>query len=81
MVFDGLKFIANQDDSNDESEAGLDVTFVEVDDDEFCMWLVDLAIKAGNDPLDEDWLPPIEARRAAERKSLCGCYDRSISPL
>jgi len=65
-VFDGLKFIANHDDSDDESEAGSGMTFGGMDNDEFCARLVDLAISAGDDPVDEDWLPPREARRAAQ---------------
>jgi hypothetical protein len=37
-----------------------------MEDDEFCAWLIDLTIGAGDDPADEDWLPPREARRAAQ---------------
>jgi hypothetical protein len=65
-VFDGLKFFANWDDSDDESEEGSDMTSVDMEDDEFCTWLIDLTIGTGDDPADEDWLPPREARCAAQ---------------
>ncbi|KIK80774.1 hypothetical protein PAXRUDRAFT_36084 [Paxillus rubicundulus Ve08.2h10] len=42
--------------------------FGPADDNETCTHLIDFAVSAGDDPSDEAWLPPKEARRAAQQK-------------
>ena len=68
-VFDSLKYVADESDSDDElEEGGDDTVFSGVDEAEFCAWLEALAVNAGDDPLDTTWLPPKQAKCAAQRK-------------
>ena len=70
-VFDSLKYVADESDSDDELEEGGDGTaFAGVDEAEFCACLEELAVNAGDDPLDATWLPPKQAKRAAQRKQM-----------
>ena len=51
-----------------ESDAeDVDFQFPDVSDSETCARLIKLAISTGDDFSDETWLPPHEARRAAQR--------------
>ena len=66
-VFDSLKFVAGESDSDDELEDDDgSAMFAGVDEAEFCARLEELAISAGDDPLDEMWLPPKQAKHAAK---------------
>ena len=70
-VFDSLKYMADESDSDDElEEGGDDTVFAGVDEAEFCACLEELAVNAGDDPLDATWLPPKQAKRAAQRKQM-----------
>jgi len=72
-VFDSLKFVAGESDLDDELEGGDDsAMFAGVDEAEFCARLEELAISAGDNPLDETWLPPKQAKRVAKRKGFIG---------
>ncbi|KAI6041338.1 hypothetical protein EDC04DRAFT_3060173, partial [Pisolithus marmoratus] len=61
-IFDTLKFMADESDEDDELEEGGDnAMFTGVDEAEFCAQLEELAVNAGDDPLDATWLPPKQA--------------------
>ncbi|OAX44083.1 hypothetical protein K503DRAFT_765252 [Rhizopogon vinicolor AM-OR11-026] len=69
-VFDSLKFVANNDESDIESDAE-DITHSDgpVDDSSCCSRLIDFAASIDDDPCDETWLPAREAKRLAQRKT------------
>ena len=48
--------MADESNSDDELEEGGDA-FAGVDEAEFCAHLEELAVNAGDDPLDATWLP------------------------
>ena len=63
--------MANESDSDDElEEGGDDTVFAGVDEAEFCACLEELAVNAGDDPLDATWLPPKQAKCAAQHKQM-----------
>jgi len=74
-VFDSLKYVADESNSEDELEEGGDgALFAGVDEAKFCERLGDLAVNAGDDPLDATWLPSKQAKCAAQRKQKsAGC--------
>ncbi|OAX32694.1 hypothetical protein K503DRAFT_776408, partial [Rhizopogon vinicolor AM-OR11-026] len=69
-VFDSLKFVANDDESDIESDAE-DIAHSDgpVDDSSCCSRLIDFAASINDNPCDETWLPPREAKRLAQRKA------------
>ena len=70
-VFDSLKYVADESNLDDELEEGGNGTaFAGVDEAEFCARLEELAVNAGDDPLDATWLPPKQAKCAAQRKQM-----------
>ena len=67
-VFDSLKYVADESDSDDElEEGGDDAVFAGADEAAFCARLEELTVNAGDDPLDPTWLPLKQAKRAAQR--------------
>ncbi|KAG6374568.1 hypothetical protein JVT61DRAFT_3921 [Boletus reticuloceps] len=66
-VFDSLKFIADREESAQDSESEDDDDLLVLDDCTHSR-LVDLAIRLGDDPSDESWLPPSQAKQALHRK-------------
>ncbi|KIM54200.1 hypothetical protein SCLCIDRAFT_31308 [Scleroderma citrinum Foug A] len=74
-VFDSLKYVADESDSDDElEEGGDDAVFAGADEAAFCAHLEELTINAGDDPLDPTWLPLKQAKRAAQRnEKLVSC--------
>ncbi|KAF8545695.1 hypothetical protein OG21DRAFT_1528312, partial [Imleria badia] len=71
-AFDSMKFLPGQSDDSEESDTeDIDGPFAPADDDKACMRLIDFAIRAGDDPSDEGWLPPKEAQCAAQQKNSC----------
>ncbi|OJA20732.1 hypothetical protein AZE42_13582, partial [Rhizopogon vesiculosus] len=69
-VFDSLKFVVNDGESDIESDAE-DITHSDgpLDDSSCCSRLIDFATFIGDDPSDETWLPPMQAKRLAQRKA------------
>ncbi|KAI6043224.1 hypothetical protein EDC04DRAFT_2563069, partial [Pisolithus marmoratus] len=66
VVFDSLKCAAGRDESDEANNIeDIGATFPDNGDRGVSMWLIDLAIRAGDDPSDETWLPPKEARHVA----------------
>jgi len=63
--------VVNESDLDDELEEGGDNTvFAGVDEAEFCACLEELAVNAGDDPLDATWLPLKQAKCTAQRKQM-----------
>lgn len=63
--------MADESDEDDELEEGGDnAMFTGVDEAEFCAQLEELAVNAGDDPLDATWLPPKQAKHATLLGSL-----------
>ncbi|KAI6041536.1 hypothetical protein EDC04DRAFT_2531740, partial [Pisolithus marmoratus] len=59
MVIDSLKFIADNESDNDMESNAEDINFLfpDLSDDETYTRLINLAIRTGDDPSDETWLP------------------------
>ncbi|KAI6016545.1 hypothetical protein EDC04DRAFT_2903126 [Pisolithus marmoratus] len=59
MVIDSLKFIADNESDNDMESNAEDINFLfpDISDDETYTHLINLAIRTGDDPSDETWLP------------------------
>jgi hypothetical protein len=71
-VFDSLKFTANDDESDIESNEE-DITHSDnLDDSNCCLWLIDFAASKSMDdnPHDETWLPPRKECRAQQKGRL-----------
>lgn len=67
-VFDSLKYVADESDSDDElEEGGDDAVFAGADEAAFCARLEELTVNAGDDPLDPTWLPLKQAKHATQR--------------
>ncbi|EGN99221.1 hypothetical protein SERLA73DRAFT_152883 [Serpula lacrymans var. lacrymans S7.3] len=70
-----MKFVASRDQSDEESDAEIIIDnepFTPADDNKACTQLIGLAISISDDPSDEAWLPPREARHATLRKNSSG---------
>ncbi|KAI6012127.1 hypothetical protein BKA83DRAFT_4035326, partial [Pisolithus microcarpus] len=59
LVIDSLKFIADNESDNDLESSAQDINFLfpDVSDNETYTRLINLAIRTGDDPSDETWLP------------------------
>ncbi|KAI6020507.1 hypothetical protein EDC04DRAFT_2575529, partial [Pisolithus marmoratus] len=62
---DGLKFTADDESDNDLESSVQDVNFLfpDISDNETYTHLINLAIKTGDDPSDETWLPENSTRQ------------------
>jgi hypothetical protein len=76
IVFDSVKFIAGNDDSDIESGAEDTTHLDNLDDSNCCSRLIDFAASLDDDPCDETWLPPKEAKRLAQRTSRPSHYKK-----
>ncbi|KAG1867444.1 hypothetical protein C8R48DRAFT_771937 [Suillus tomentosus] len=75
-VLDSLKLIANHDESDIKSDEE-DITHLdELDDSSCCSQLIDLAASMDDDPCDETWLPPREAKRRAQQTGCPNHYKK-----
>ncbi|KAI6021927.1 hypothetical protein EDC04DRAFT_2901218 [Pisolithus marmoratus] len=65
LVIDGLKFTADDESDNDLESSVQDVNFLfpDISDNETYTHLINLAIKTGDDPSDETWLPENSTRQ------------------
>ncbi|KAI6019415.1 hypothetical protein BKA83DRAFT_4057030 [Pisolithus microcarpus] len=69
LVIDSLKFIADNESDNDLESSAQDINFLfpDVSDNETYTRLINLAIRTGDDPSDETWLP--ESRTRQQKKA------------